>query len=126
MEENRSREKREQIADEFADIVQDIADQNRMIAGPGNAETGTTCILENRNVSMVVDFDHGKIIIEKDGHLVDPFHVSSKEREIIPVYNSVLQKLCEYTEYLADPEYPVPEYMPAKEERELDINDFEL
>ena len=126
MEENRSREKREQIADEFADIVQDIADQNGMIAGPGNAETGTTCILENRNVSMVVDFDHGKIIIEKDGHLVDPFHVSSKEREIIPVYNSVLQKLCEYTEYLADPEYPVPEYMPAKEERELDINDFEL
>lgn len=126
IEENRSREKREQIAEEFADIVQDIADRNGMIAGPGNAETGTTCILENRNVSIVVDFDHGKIIVEKDGHLVNPSHVSSKDREIIPVYNSVLKKFCEYTEYLADPGYPVPEYMPAKEERGLDIDDFEL
>lgn len=118
-------EKRRQIAEEFADIVQDIADQNGMIAGPGNAETGASCILENREISMVVDFAHGKIRVEKNGRSVDPVHVPHKDRDIIPIYNVALQKFREYAEYLNDPEYPTPEYKPAREERELDIDDFE-
>ena len=116
MEENHAREKRERIVDGFVAIVQDIAEQLGMIAGPGNAETGITCIMENRNYSMIVDFTHGKILVENNGHSVNPNHVSANDKTVIPAYNAVMQKFCEYVKTLNDTEYPIPEHRLAKEE----------
>lgn len=116
MEENNEREKRERIVEGFVNAVQDIAKQYGLFAGPGNAETGITCILENRNLSMIADFAHGKIAIENVGHLVNPDHISADDKAIIPVYNAVMQKFCEYMESLNNPEYKAPEYNPARDE----------
>ena len=87
-----------------------------MIAGPGNAETGITCIMENRNYSMIVDFTHGKILVENNGHSVNPNLVSANDKTVIPAYNAVMQKFCEYVKTLNDIEYPVPECRLTKEE----------
>lgn len=125
IEELRERNKREEIVDGFADLVQDIADQYGLIAGPGNTENGLTCIVENRNMTLIVDFEHGKIEVENNGHVVNLELVSANDKKIIPAYNAIMQKFCEYVEQLKTPEYPIPQYRPAREECVRDFDDFE-
>lgn len=125
IEEAKHWKERETIVDGFADFVQNVADQFGMIVGPGDLETGATCILENRDLSMIVDFSRGEIAMEYNGHSVDPAHVSIQDKAIIPVYNAVLQRLCEYTNTIDTLWIPSPEYIPAREETVLCFDDFE-
>ena len=125
LEEARERKIHETIVAGFVDLVQDIADQYGLIAGPGDTESGLTCILENQSMSLIVDFEHGKIEVENNGHIVNLGAVSAEDGDIIPIYNAVLQKFCEYAGRTEMQEYPAPQYSPAREERERYFDDFE-
>ena len=123
--EARERKIRETIVADFVDLVQDIADQYGLIAGPGDTENGLTCILENQSMSLIVDFERGGIEVENNGHIVNLGAVSAEDGDIIPIYNAVLQKFCEYAGRTEMQEYPAPQYSPAREERERYFDDFE-
>ena len=123
--EARERKIRETIVADFVDLVQDIADQYGLIAGPRDTENGLTCILENQSMSLIVDFERGGIEVENNGHIVNLGAVSAEDGDIIPIYNAVLQKFCEYAGRTEMQEYPAPQYSPAREERERYFDDFE-